>query len=108
MVPITPMQAASLRSWFLPDRPGPLIGLHVIQTGNGACFADRWPDPRSVLVETGGNYSLLGDPSVLEPADLTPRIESLVDAPERFAPLVESTFPTAAKWDRVMLVVRNL
>lgn len=25
----------------------------------GACWADRWPNPRALLVETAGNYSCL-------------------------------------------------
>jgi RimJ/RimL family protein N-acetyltransferase len=47
-----------LRDWFVPDRPGPLVGLHVLQTGHGACFADRCPHPRAVLTDIAGNYAL--------------------------------------------------
>ena len=104
---ITSEQAAALRGWFVPDQPGPLVGLHLIQTGSGACHADRWPDPRAVLVEAGGNYSLLGDPQALEPADLVHRINGLVDAPEEFVPLLKAAFPALAVWERVTLALDN-
>ncbi len=38
-----------------PERPGPLIAQHLLATGNGSSLADRWPAPRALLVETGGN-----------------------------------------------------
>src|SRR6266540_3251308 len=40
MVSLMVEQLTSLREWFLPDRPGPLVGLHIIQTGNGVAWAD--------------------------------------------------------------------
>jgi RimJ/RimL family protein N-acetyltransferase len=103
MILLTPNQTATLRSWFVPDRPGPLVGLHIIHTGNGACFVDRWPNPRAVLVETAGNYSLTGDPTVLKPDDLKHRIFGFVEAPERFVPLLQATFSSLRMWDRVIL-----
>ena len=60
-------QTATLRERFLPERPGPLVGMHVIQTGHGRCLADRWPDPRAVLADAAQNYTLLGDPYALAP-----------------------------------------
>jgi hypothetical protein len=39
---LTATEQASLRDWFLPDRPGPQVGLHLLHTGHGACFVDRW------------------------------------------------------------------
>ena len=103
MIALTPNQTATLRSWFLPDQPGPLVGLHVIQTSVGECFADRWPDPRAVLVHCGRNYSLAGDPAALTAADLAGRIQGFVEAPERFVPLLWSAFDDLAIWDRVIL-----
>ncbi|MGH8929158.1 MAG: GNAT family N-acetyltransferase [Egibacteraceae bacterium] len=100
---LAPSEVAVLRDWFLPDRPGPLVGLHVVNTGNGACFADRWPDPRALLVETAGNYSLVGDPEALAPTDLHDGVVGLVEAPESFAPLLRRAFPDLQVWDRVIL-----
>ena len=103
MLLLTPGQRATLRDWFLPDRPGPLVGLHVLQTGHGACFVDRWPSPRVALVETGGNLALVGDPGALTPAALRPRLLGFVDAPAAFEPLLRATVPTLAVWPRVVL-----
>jgi hypothetical protein len=33
LVPLTPGQLATLRHWFLPERPGPLVAQHVMATG---------------------------------------------------------------------------
>jgi RimJ/RimL family protein N-acetyltransferase len=94
---------ATLRDWFLPDRPGPLVGLHVIHTGNGAGWVDRWPNPRAILTATAGNYALAGDPDALQPIDLQSRIEGFVEAPERFVPLLRAAFSHMHVWDRVIL-----
>lgn len=104
MILLTTEQTGLLRNWFLPERPGPLIGSHVIQTGHGACFADRWPDPRAVLVETAGNYTLLGDARALTPAELRPHVRGFVETSEAFAPLLEAAFPDVKIWQRVILV----
>jgi RimJ/RimL family protein N-acetyltransferase len=101
MIRLTPKQIASLKPWFLPERPGPLIGSHVIQTGHGACLVDRWPAPRVVLVETAGNYTLSGEAQVLAPADLQPHIEGFVDTTEAFAPLLRAAFPDVKTWPRI-------
>jgi hypothetical protein len=58
LVPLTREQLATLRHWFRPERPGPLVAQHVLATGNGTCLADRWPDPRALVVQTGGNYTV--------------------------------------------------
>lgn len=102
MLQLNPTQTATLRDWFVPDRPSWLVGLHVIQTGNGACFVDRWPDPRALLVETAGNYALAGDPDALRPDDLQGRVAGFLDALDRFVPLLQETFPGLQVWERVI------
>ncbi|MFQ5706127.1 MAG: GNAT family N-acetyltransferase [bacterium] len=103
MMQINTSQTATLEEWFVPDRPGPLVGLHVIQTGNGACFVDRWPNPRAVLVDSAGNYSLAGEAEVLTPVDLKDRIAGFVEAPEPFVPLLKAAFPELKVWHRVIM-----
>ena len=103
MVLLTPEQALTLREWFLPDQPGPLAGLHILNSGNGACFVDRWPEPRTVLAGTGGNYTLLGDPRALRPADLQPHVRGYLNTTEALVPLLVSAFPDAKPWARVIL-----
>ena len=104
MILLTPDQTAALKGWFLPERPGPLIGLHVIQTGNGTCFVDRWPGPRAVLVDTAGNTSLRGDPGSVTPADLQSSIRGFVEASPELVPLLKAAFPDLKVWDRVVFV----
>jgi GNAT superfamily N-acetyltransferase len=103
MLQLTPDQTGDVRYWFLPDRPGPLIGLHVVQTGHGTCFVDRWPAPRAVLVGSGFSYALVGEPDVLGPGDLQAHLAvGSVDAAERFEPLLRATFPAVTPWARVI------
>jgi hypothetical protein len=99
---LTPSHLASLKPRFLPDRPGPLIGLHVIHTGHGHAWADRWPDPHAILTETAGNYSLIGDPDALIRDDLRPLISGFVEAPDAFVPLLRAAFPDLIRWPRVI------
>jgi RimJ/RimL family protein N-acetyltransferase len=99
---LTPAQTATLKNWFLPERPGPLIGSHILQTGNGACFVDRWPAPQAILVETAGNYTLLGQASALTPADLHPHLQGFVETSEAFVPLLQAAFPKVESWPRLI------
>ncbi|NJP07496.1 MAG: hypothetical protein HC837_18655 [Chloroflexaceae bacterium] len=93
---LTPEQTATLKPWFLPEQPGPLIGSHIIHTGNGACFGDRWPAPRTILAETSGNYTLLGDPEAVTPAEIQHHIKGFVETSEAFLPLLQAHFPIRA------------
>ena len=80
---------AALRPWFLPDQPGPLVGLHVVRTGHGTCFVDRWPEPRVVLAQTAENYELVGDPrNALSPQELQPLIAGFLAADQAFEQIV--------------------
>jgi RimJ/RimL family protein N-acetyltransferase len=102
MIPLPLSHLTALKPRFLPDRPGPLIALHILHTGHGHAWADRWPDPRTLLTATAGNYSLTGDPDALTPNDLRPLISGFVEAPDAFVPLLRETFPDLVVWDRVI------
>jgi RimJ/RimL family protein N-acetyltransferase len=102
---VPPGQVAALRPWFVPERPGPLVGLHVINTGNGSLLADRWPRPRAVLAEVAGNWSLAGDPDALEEADLRGLLAGFVEAPARFLPLLRAAFADLVLWDRLVFAL---
>lgn len=110
MEALTPQQTATLNNWFLPEPPGPgpVIGSHVINTGKGQCFVDRWPVPRVVLAETAGNYTLLGDPRVLTPVDLQEHISGFVAAADDFAPLLEIAFSDFHEWSRIVFVHQSV
>ena len=74
LVPLSRGQLATARHLLPPERPGPMIAQHLLGTGNGSCLADRWPAPRALLVETGGNWTLAGDPGTLDPATVAGRV----------------------------------
>lgn len=102
MIQLTIQQLTTLRNWFLPDRPGPLIGLHLLNTGHGTAWADRWPEPRAIYVESAQNGALAGDPTALTPDMLRRVVVGFIDAPATFVPLLRATFPDLVVWERVM------
>lgn len=104
MIALTTHQIAELGDRLLPELPGSLVGSHVSVSGHGRCVADRWPQPRAVLVEAGGNYMLRGDPGVVSPEQLRPHITGFVDASEEFWPLLAKLTEQPLKWHRVVYV----
>ncbi len=101
MIALSTEQAATLADWFQPERPGPLVGAHMLLTGHGRAWADRWPDPCALLVDVAGNYSLAGDASLLRPADLPP-LSGFVEAPAPFVPLLRTACDDLIDWERVI------
>ena len=101
MLRLTSDQMAGLAGWFLPERPGPLVGSHALRTGHGSLWADRWPAPRALLAEVAGNYSLSGDAAALQPADLPP-LAGFIEAPAPFVPLLRAACPGLVDWPRVI------
>ena len=87
LVQLDRAQLATARHLLPPERPGPMIAQHLLGTGNGSCLADRWPGPRALATETGGNWALAGDPAAFDPAALRGRITGFVDAPAGFEPI---------------------
>jgi RimJ/RimL family protein N-acetyltransferase len=99
---LAPEHHAQLARLLPPERPGPLVGPHVLQTGLDACHVDRWPDPRLLLFTAGPNYSLVGDPEAASAASLGNLIAGMVDAPPHFEPLLRSIDPQLGHWDRII------
>jgi len=92
--------AAEVASFFLPERPGPLVQQHIAATGVGRCRADRWPGPHTVTAELpGGNIALRGEPRVIE--DLT----GLVEAPPDWLPALRETDPATGEWPRLIFAL---
>jgi RimJ/RimL family protein N-acetyltransferase len=100
MIEINRAQLDMLAQWFQPEAPGPVIGPHVIRTGFGRAWVDRWPEVQTVIVETNYNYVLVGDPATVNPQELSNTVAGIVSAPECFLPLLEAAFPTLIKWPR--------
>lgn len=86
--------------WFRPERPGPLIGPHVLQTGRGRILVDDPAAPRTVLAQTGGdNFDLSGDPRGLGPQRLP---DGLYRADEAFEPVLREQAGEVVRWPRVI------
>jgi len=98
-------QLAAVRRLLPPERPGPLVAQHVLATGHGRCLADRWPEPRALVVETGGNYTLAGDPGALDPGDLRGEVTGFVEAPTRFLPLLAAALDQVQEWPRLIFLL---
>lgn len=76
----------ALRTSLDPERCCSLHAPHVITTGHGAIWVDRWPSPRAVAAFTGGNLGLTGDPTAI--------------SPEAFAAVVAGLL---IEWERVFI-----
>lgn len=104
MIELRPEQREAVRGLFLPDRPGPQVGLHAIQTGLGRVHVDRWPEPRVAVARAGEDLQIAGDSAWLGAPDLRAlgleRV--LVDAHEAFVPALASAFPGLWRWPRVI------
>jgi RimJ/RimL family protein N-acetyltransferase len=106
MIQLTPVQYTTLRDWFLPEKPGPLIGLHVLNTGHGTILADRWPQPRALFADTAGNSLLTGDSTALTPADLHGLV-GMINTSISFVPLLQTSFADLRVWDRVVFSLHD-
>jgi RimJ/RimL family protein N-acetyltransferase len=94
----------AVRAWFTPEDPGPVIFSHIRHSGFGRCMVDRWPDPGAVLVESGGNYDLRGNPDVLADSSLDD-VAGFVQASSGFERLLRRIDPGVGVWDRVIAVL---
>jgi RimJ/RimL family protein N-acetyltransferase len=100
---VEPAELAALAGWLGAETPGPAAVLgHVASTGHGRAWADRWPAPAVVLVETGGNYLLVGAPAAVEPAALRPLVRGFLAAAADFDGVLDEAFPDRVRWDRVV------
>jgi hypothetical protein len=99
---LDPGRRRALHEHLPPERPGPLVASHVLVTGRGACFVDRWPDPRVIVAEVADNYSLAGDPRALSTEEVSERVSGFIDASAAFVPLLRDALPDLQVWDRVI------
>ncbi len=88
---------------FLPDeRPGPLIGQHLLETGIGCVLVDDCPNPQGLVLEVAGNYTFLGSLKGFSPQDLQSTVLGFLDASADFEPLINTTFPDVSVWERII------
>jgi GNAT superfamily N-acetyltransferase len=95
--------ANELTRWLRAESPGPdsILG-HVLETRQGRCWVDTWPEPSALLVETAGNFILRGEAAAVDPAELHPLVHGFLDAPDSFDALLDTAFPGHVRWDRVV------
>lgn len=105
VVPVTRDQLMAVRYRFFRERPGPLVWQHVALTGNGTAVADRWPDPRGLIVETGGNYTMAGDPTAFSAEDVRTKVKGFVDVPAEFVPFLRAAAGEIHVWPRLIFVL---
>ncbi len=85
-----------------------MVGSHVLNTGHGRVWADRFPEPRALLAETVDNFQFYGRPEFLSPEEIAPMLLGFIDCPPSFDPLVRAACPDAAAWDRVVYQLDRL
>ncbi len=108
MIALAPSQLEAFAGWFTPERPGYLVGSHVLNTGYGRAWADRFPNGRALLAEVAGNYQLYGDPQAFTPAELAPLLTGFIDCPPGFEPLLRLACPDLVAWERVVYQLADL
>lgn len=101
---VGPARLSSLRPFFTPERPGPLIWAHLLHTGIGRARADRLPGPRAVHVALPDNHALRGDPEAIDPAALAD-LTGFVEAPPEWLAVLRRVDPGTAVWDRIVAVL---
>lgn len=84
------------------ERPGPLVGEHVLTTGNGALLVDDAAAPTLLLAMSGGNRALRGDANAGRLRAVQPRLPGMIDAPPAFEAPLRALFPELQVWPRVI------
>jgi hypothetical protein len=108
---LDPAHWNTLRSRLLPDRPGPLVGLHMIATGLGEWWVDRFPSPRAAMMFVGGNLAFFGQAAAVDPERLSELIERqlrswdrvFIEASGSFETRVTAALGVLQVWPRVIL-----
>lgn len=108
---LDPSHWPALRGRLLPDRPGPLIGLHMLATGVGEWWVDRFPSPRVSMMFIGGNLAFFGQAEAIDPRRLSELIERqlrtwdrvFIEASGSFERQVTAALGPLQVWPRVIL-----
>lgn len=108
---LDPAHWPALRRYLLPDRPGPLVGLHMLATGIGEWWVDRFPSPRVSMMFMGGNLAFFGQPEAIDARHLGDLIERqlrtwdrvFIEASGNFDKQVTKAVGPLQVWPRVIL-----
>jgi len=88
-----------LRRSFGSGRIGLLIAPHVLNTGVGEWWVDRWPLPRASMLFVGGNLALQGDCEAVDPGFIAAIVAQRLRSWDRI--LIEVN----GDWERIALAV---
>jgi len=110
MRPLVPDELPALRLLLGDERPGPLVGPHLLATGCGGAWVDRWPDARVAVACAGDGMALRGDAERLDAAALGKIVMErladwdsvLIDAAEAFVPAIRAAVPCLWRWPRII------
>jgi len=88
---------------------------HVVATGCGRIWVDRWPAPRATAAFTGGNLGLAGHPGAFDPDGLAFTVGELLSSWDRvfidpgpsFGPLLRRSLDGLRLWPRVLYALRG-
>jgi RimJ/RimL family protein N-acetyltransferase len=108
MITLDPSQLKGFAGWFTPERPGYLVGSHVLNTGCGQAWADRSPHGRALLAEVAGNYQFYGDPQAFTSQEVAPLLKGFIDCPPEFESLLRAACPDLVAWERVVFQLADL
>lgn len=108
MITLAPAQLEAFAGWFTPERPGYLVGSHILTTGFGRAWTDRFPNSHALLAEVAGNYQFYGDPEAFTPEEITPLLKGFIDCPQEFEPLLRAACPDLVSWDRIVYRLEDL
>ncbi len=107
---LAPDELPALRPLLGDERPGPLVGPHLLATGCGGAWVDRWPDARVAVVCAGDGMALRGEAGRLDPAELGTLVSELagewnnvmIEAPDVFVPTLRAAVETLWRWPRII------
>lgn len=80
------------------------MGSHVLNTGQGMIYTDRWPAPQVVVAKSGMNCEMAGDPTFLDLTWLKENVRGCISMPEKFEPIVNAVIPVHEMWERVIFI----
>jgi len=93
-----------------PERVCSLHARHVIATGHGRIWVDRWPGPSATAAFTGGNMGLSGDPAAVSGSALAAVVDDVlvdwervfIDPGTSFARAVRGAIRGLRSWPRIL------
>ena len=103
LAPVELAERVALRSFFLPERPGPQTALQALGEPRDMCLVDRWTEPRVVVVVAPSDLVLAGDPEMLRPASLRSlAFRGKIEAPPTFGSVLRQAYPDLRAWPRIV------